>query len=98
MHRAMTDRDDDTRPDIEGLPPRVLVPWDKLSPEALQSVMEEYVTREGTEYGEVEVSLADKVRDVRRQLERGDVVVVFDLALQTANLLTAREAKAANIE
>lgn len=90
--------EDEPAPDLEGLPARVLVPWDQLSPTALESVMEEYVTREGTDHGLVEISLADKVRDVRRQLERGDVVVVFDLQLQTANLLTAREAKAAMIE
>ena len=90
--------DEEEKPDIEGLPPQVLVPWDQLSPSALQSVMEEYVTREGTEYGERDVALIDKVRDVRRQLERGEVVVVFDLATQSANLVTAREARAANIE
>jgi len=90
--------DEEEKPDIEGLPPQVLVPWDQLSPSALQSVMEEYVTREGTEYGEKDVALTDKVRDVRRQLERGEVVVVFDLASQSANLVTAREARAANIE
>ena len=82
---------DAPRPPDEGLPPRVLVPWDRLSAAALTSVIEEYVTREGTEYGPADVSLEDKVRQVRRQLERGEVVVLFDLASETVNLATARE-------
>jgi len=85
-------------PTDPGLPPRVLVPWDRLSPEALQSVIEEFVTREGTEYGPTDVPLADKVAQVRRQLEKGEGVVLFDLKTETANLATAREAKAALTE
>lgn len=82
----------------EELPPRVLVPWDRVSPAALQSILEEYVTREGTEYGPTDVSLEAKVSQVRRQLEKGEVVVLFDLVSETVNLATAREAKAALLE
>lgn len=99
--------DDETRLERDGraaedeaseLPPRVLVPWDRLSPAALRSVTEEFVTREGTEYGEHDVPLEDKVAQVRRQLERGEVVVLFDLKTETVNLATAREARAALAE
>ena len=47
------------------------VPWDALSPEALNGVIEAFVLREGTEYGEREFALGEKVAAVRRQLERG---------------------------
>ncbi len=87
-------RDDETEHDEE-LPPRVLVPWDRVSPAALQGILEEYVTREGTEYGPTDVPLEDKVRQVRRQLEKGEVVVLFDLTSQTVNLATKREAERA---
>jgi uncharacterized protein YheU (UPF0270 family) len=80
------------------LPPRVLVPWDRVSPAALQSILEEYVTREGTEYGPTDVPLEDKVAQVRRQLEKGEVVVLFDLTSETVNLATARQAEAALLE
>jgi uncharacterized protein YheU (UPF0270 family) len=96
---TLLDRDELTgTPTSPGLPPRVLVPWDRLSAEALKSVIEEFVTREGTEYGPNDVPLEDKVRQVRKQLEKGEVVVLFDLKTETANLATAREAKAALIE
>ncbi len=92
MHNLSTEEDPDTN---ENLPARVLVPWDRVSPAALQSILEEYVTREGTEYGPTDVPLEDKVRQVRRQLEKGEVVVLFDLESETVNLATAREAEAA---
>jgi len=34
----------------------VKIPYDQLSPEALHGVVEEFVTRNGTDYGEVEVT------------------------------------------
>lgn len=56
----------------------VVVPYTELSPEALRGVIEAYVLREGTEYGEREVSLEDKVSQVTRQLRRGEAQIVFD--------------------
>lgn len=75
----------------EDLPPEIEVPWDRLSPAALKGVIEEFVTREGTDYGHEDVSLADKVGEVREQLERGDVVVLFDARTQSVNLVRKRE-------
>jgi len=65
----------------------MLIPWDRLSAEVLDAVIEEYVTREGTEYGPHEYSLADKVAQVRMQLKRGEAVIDFDPDTQTCHLL-----------
>lgn len=70
----------------------VEIPWRELSPEALQGVIEEFVTREGTEYGEREVALATKVEQVRRQLERGEVQLWFDADASTCQLLRREDA------
>jgi len=67
------------------------VPWERLSPQALRGVIEEFVTREGTEYGAREVPLETKVAEVQRQLERGEVIVLFDARAETVNLVTARD-------
>ncbi len=67
----MSDRSEETQPGVE-------VPPEALSEEALQRVIEEFVSREGTEYGGHEVSLHDKVATVHRQLHRGDAVIRFD--------------------
>ncbi len=58
--------------------PPVVVPFAELSPDTLRSVVEAFVLREGTEYGERDYSLDQKVTHVMRQLERGEADVVFD--------------------
>jgi hypothetical protein len=44
----------------------------------LHGVIESFVLREGTDYGEREYSLEQKVAQVRAQLERGQARIVFD--------------------
>lgn len=61
---------------------------DQLSPEALRGLVEEFVSRDGTDYGAVERSLEEKVRDVLGQLERGESRIVFDSETETANVVT----------
>ena len=54
------------------------IPWQELSDAALTAVIEEFVTREGTEYGARDYSLAEKVAQVRNQLRRGKLGLDFD--------------------
>jgi hypothetical protein len=72
----------------------MIIPYEQLSSDALQGLIEEFITREGTDYGVEEVSLATKVEQVKQLLRRRDVVVVFDFATETASLLTRRDAEA----
>jgi len=69
------------------------IPYQQLSPEALHSLVEEFITRNGTDYGEHEVSLSQKVQQVMRQLEREDAVIVFDSATETCTILSATDAQ-----
>ena len=71
----------------------MVIPHRQLSAEALQGVIEEFVTREGTEYGAQDVDLATKVAQVGRQLERGEVRLYFDAQASTCQLLTREEAR-----
>jgi uncharacterized protein YheU (UPF0270 family) len=64
---------------------------DQLSSDALRGLVEEYVTREGTDYGPGDWSLEDKVRQVYGQLERGEARIVFDLELETASIVATNE-------
>ena len=63
------------------------IPYDQLSPEALHGVIEEFVTRDGTDYGEIEVSLENKINQVLNQLKSGKAVIVFDPESETCNIL-----------
>jgi uncharacterized protein YheU (UPF0270 family) len=62
------------------------IPHTALSPEALQNLLEEFVTREGTDYGVQTYSLADKVRHVRRQVETGRAVILYDPRSSTCHI------------
>jgi len=66
--------------------PPLVVPHTALSPEALEGVIEAFVLREGTDYGEREVPHATKCLQVRRQLERGEARIVFDPASETVSI------------
>jgi uncharacterized protein YheU (UPF0270 family) len=54
------------------------VPYTELPADLLQAVIESFVLREGTDYGEKELSLEDKVARVITQLKRGEAKIVFD--------------------
>ncbi|MDP5210047.1 YheU family protein [Microbulbifer sp. 2205BS26-8] len=69
----------------------MLIPFEQLNPATLQSLLEEYATREGTEYGEREVALSEKVSSLRRQLQSGEVVIWFDAGEASVNLVLARD-------
>ena len=62
------------------------VPQDALSPEALRALIEEFVTRDGTDYGSVERGLEAKVAAVMHQLARGEVRIVFDPDSETTTI------------
>ena len=63
------------------------IPFESLSPESLKGIVEEYVTREGTEYGANDFSLTEKVEQVLQQLEAGEVIIDYDPDSQTCNLV-----------
>jgi uncharacterized protein YheU (UPF0270 family) len=56
----------------------VAVPHGELSPEALRGVIEAFVLREGTDYGERDVPFETKFAQVFRQLERGEAQIMYD--------------------
>ena len=65
----------------------MIIPWDKLSEPALEAIIDEFVLREGTEYGLSEFSLDQKKSDVKRQLERAEVQITFDLNTKTCSIV-----------
>ena len=64
---------------------------DQLSPRALRGLVEEFVTRDGTDYGAVERSVEDKIARVEAQLASGEVRLVFDPETESANIVLARD-------
>ena len=64
----------------------MIIPHHMLSPEALHRVIEAFVTREGTDYGEHDIPLATKVVQVRQQLDVGTAVIVYDQETESCTL------------
>ena len=65
----------------------MIIPYQRLSEDALQRLLEEYVLREGTEYGTKEFSLEEKVLHVRRQLEQGQAVLIYSQVHETVDIV-----------
>ena len=66
------------------------IPHGDLSEDALRGVIESFVLREGTDYGERELALEQKVAHVLRQLVRGEARVVYDSASNSVDIVQAR--------
>jgi len=71
-------------------PEPVEVPLDALSVDTLRALIESFVAREGTDYGDRERTLEEKVDDVRRQLDRGEARIVFDPESESVNVVPVR--------
>ena len=69
----------------------MIIPWQELEADTLENLIETFVLREGTDYGEQERSLLQKVADVRRQLERGEVVLVWSELHESINIMPKGE-------
>jgi len=66
------------------------VPYDDLAPETLRRLAEEFVTRDGTDYGAVEKTLEQKVAGLMRQLETGDAKIFYESETETINIVATR--------
>ncbi|MEY1662334.1 YheU family protein [Isoalcanivorax beigongshangi] len=67
------------------------IPWNQIPADTLGNLLEEFVTRDGTDYGAEEVPLTTRVAQVRRQLERGEAVIWFDDATESVSVFSRRE-------
>ena len=78
-------------PEIEQPPGEpIVVPHRELTADLLRAVIESFVLREGTDYGEKEYSLDEKVARVVRQLERGEAQIVFDPETESVDIAVRR--------
>ncbi len=79
--------DDDAPPQPGDAPAElVLVPPEELPPELLRAVIEAFVLREGTEYGEREYTLDEKVAHVEQQLRKNEARIVYDPNTQSVDI------------
>ena len=70
---------------------RIEIPFDLLTDDALKGLIEEFVSREGTDYGQGEYTIDAKAASVRKQLKAGGAVIVYDPATEGCNIVLKEE-------
>ena len=69
----------------------MIIPFTDLSVETLDNLIEQFVLQEGTEYGEHDVSLSEKVIQVKQQLKLGEAVIVYSELHESVNIVPAAQ-------
>ncbi len=69
----------------------MLIPWRDLAADTLDALIESFVLREGTDYGDAEVPLAVKVAQVRELIKRGEVLIVYSELHESVDLLSKQQ-------
>jgi len=67
------------------------IPFSAIGKDTLEALIESFVLREGTDYGEYEVSLQRKVESVYSQLEKGKLKIIFDENEESCTIVTSEE-------
>lgn len=67
------------------------VPAGELAADTLRAIAEDFCTRDGTDYGETELTLDQKVAILMQQLKRGQARILFEQRSQTLRIVTDRE-------
>jgi hypothetical protein len=71
----------------------VLVPPQRLQAEVLQALLEDYATRDGTDYGERELTTEEKVGRLKRQLDSSDLLILYDADSEQWDLVPQAQAE-----
>ncbi|RJG47943.1 YheU family protein [Motilimonas pumila] len=69
----------------------MIIAYQDIQPDTLEQLIEHFVLREGTEYGDEEVSLEEKVAQVKQQLEDGSVVIVYSELHESVNIVPKQQ-------
>jgi len=65
----------------------MIIPLEQLSQDTLNAIIEDFILREGTDYGAVAATKADKVAQVKSQLDKGLAVLVYSELHESVNIL-----------
>jgi len=72
----------------------MIIPLEQLSHETLTAIIEDFILREGTEYGAEDVSKEAKIVQVKQQLAQGSAVLVYSELHESINILPSEQFKA----
>jgi uncharacterized protein YheU (UPF0270 family) len=70
----------------------MIIPFNELSETALQALIEDFVTRDGTDYGQNELSMQEKVAQLLAALKTGELLISYNEDTESCGLVTREEA------
>ncbi|MCD6584651.1 MAG: YheU family protein [Desulfobacteraceae bacterium] len=69
----------------------VKVPYDQLSSEALEGLITQFVSRDGSDSGNVDAAFERKVESVKSQLKSGNALILYDPKTQSFNIVSKND-------
>lgn len=72
----------------------MIIPLEQLSNDTLAAIIEDFILREGTEYGSEDISKQAKITQVKKQLEQGSALLVYSELHESVNILPSDQFKA----
>ncbi len=74
------------------MPQYVEVPRQRLAADVLRALLEEYASRDGTDYGAREMSLEEKVAALEAQLQRSELRLLYEMESEQWDLVPQEQA------
>ncbi len=71
----------------------MIIPLEQINEDTLIAIIEDFILREGTEYGSTDVSKQDKITQVKQQLEQGTAVLVYSELYESVNIMPSEQFK-----
>jgi uncharacterized protein YheU (UPF0270 family) len=68
------------------------IPVGRIEAAVLDALLEEFATRDGTDYGAVETAVDERVAQLRARLQRGEMALLFDSDSEQWDLLSRDQA------
>lgn len=69
----------------------MIIPYQSLTADTLHALAEEFVSREGTDYGEVEVTFESKVQQLISQIKSGEAVILYSELHESCTIISKQE-------
>lgn len=69
----------------------MIIPYQELSPEILHAIADEFVSREGTDYGAIEISHQSKIEQVIRQVKAGEAFILYSELHESCTIISKQE-------
>lgn len=69
----------------------MLIPYQELDSDTLDNLIESFILREGTDYGEYEISLTEKKMAILQQLQQGCIVIIYSEHFESVTLIHKNE-------